>query len=394
MEGRRRPAAPDSAARRPGRRPVRVGFVIDELKPGAGTENQLLLLFERFDRSRLEPLLCCLRGEPEFPTSGSRCEARVLGLRSLASPAILAALGRFRSWVRSSRLDFVSTFFRDANLLGTVGGFLSGCPVVSNRRNLGRGYWHTPLELRKLRALNGMTSWFVANSGAIRDYTVAAEGVRADRVVVIPNGVDRERFRPAAPGEREALRRALGFPEGATIVGCVANLREVKGVDVLVRAFPAVRREIRDARLFLVGVGREEPKLRALAESLGISGATVFLGSRQDVPDLLRCFDVGALPSRAESSPNAVIEYLASGLPAVATAVGGTPDVLRDGAGGVLVPPDEPEAMGSALARLLADPRALEARGRAARLEAERRFGLPAVLEMWYRFFEERLPSG
>jgi glycosyltransferase involved in cell wall biosynthesis len=280
----------------------------------------------------------------------------------------------------------VLTFFRDANIVATLGARWAGVPVVSGRRNL--GYWHTPREIRILRFLNRFTRAFVANSEAVRSETARREGVSRECIRVIPNAVDTERFHPAAPGERERIRVRLGFAATAPLVGCVANLRPVKGHEVLLDAFAAACAHLPEARLALIGEGPAEASLRERARALGILDRLHFLGLRDDVPDLLRAFDAAVSASHSEGLSNALLEAMASGLPTVATSVGGNTELLEDGLLGTLVPPGDPAAMAIALRDLLTSPDRCRRLGAAARDRVRSRNSPDSVLDAWYRVIE------
>ncbi len=188
----------------------------------------------------------------------------------------------------------------------------------------------------------------VAVSEPLRDAMVRF-GVEPARIVIIPNGVDRERFRSRS---RRDARAALGLaPEGRRIV-FVGNLAPVKGPDVLLAA---MRRLPGDVRLSFVGDGPMQEYLQALAQSDGLNGRVEFAGRRPhpEIPLWLCASDVVCLPSRSEGCPNALLEALACGRPVVATAVGAVPTLLRSGECGLVVPPDRPAALAEALARSL-----------------------------------------
>lgn len=365
--------------------PLRVGFVIDTLAPGAGTENQLILLLRHLDRSRVRPALCCLWGNTALASLGLEVPVLTLGFHRIAGRQGMRGVARLRRWARDET-DMVVTFFRDSNIVGTLGGRWAGVPVISSRRNL--GYWHTRRELAVLRILNRMTARFVANSEAVRDHTVGVEGVPADRIEVIYNAIDVERFRPPADDERRGIRERLGLPVEPFLVGCVANLRPVKGHGCLLTAFASVRRRLPDARLVLVGEGSEETRLRALAHGLGISDAVVFLGARRDTAELLRAFDMQALPSVSEGFSNALLEALASGLPCAATDVGGNRELLGDGSLGRLVPVKDVRRMGDAMVELAARPDLRRELGEASRRHVLLNFAIPVSLDRWHRLFE------
>ena len=205
---------------------------------------------------------------------------------------------------------------------------------------------------------------FVAISGPIRAELRDA-GVPAERILVVPNGVDVERFRPATADERAALRRSLGLPEGPLVV-YTGRLSPEKGVDVLVAAWPRVLARIPSARLWVLGDGAERVRLGEAARRAGVADAIALPGPIADVSPFVRAADAAVLPSRTEGMPIALLEAMACAVPVVATAVGGSAEVLRDGSDRAPVPPEQPDALADAIVEALSDPEA-PVRARAAR---------------------------
>ena len=197
--------------------------------------------------------------------------------------------------------------------------------------------------LRQARAV-------VAVSEPLKEAMVGL-GVDPARIILIPNGVDRERFR--SKGRREA-RAALGLPPGGRRVIFVGNLEPVKGPDVLLAA---LRRLPDDVRVSFVGDGTMRERLRAAADAAGLDGRVQFAGRRPhaEIPLWLCAADVVCMPSRSEGCPNALLEALACGRPVVASRVGGIPALLRDPSLGVLVPAGDPAALAAALRSSLED---------------------------------------
>jgi glycosyltransferase involved in cell wall biosynthesis len=189
------------------------------------------------------------------------------------------------------------------------------------------------------------------------------------KLLVIENGVDLSAFRPDADARRE-VRAELGLPEAAWVVGTVGRLVEDKDPGLLLRA--ALPLLGPDARLVFVGDGPLYPALQAMAARHPAGHCVSFLGARHDVPRLLAAFDVFALSSRTEGLPLALLEAMAVGLPIVATAVGGVPDVVRDGWSARLVPSADEAALREALAQLRGHPTAAVELGRCAREESLR----------------------
>jgi glycosyltransferase involved in cell wall biosynthesis len=230
----------------------------------------------------------------------------------------------------------------------------------------------------RLREAVRRADLFVAISARIAEELRAA-GVPDARLVAIPNGVDVDRFRPAPPEERAALRRALGLPD-APLVVYTGRLSAEKGVDVLVDAWPRVVARVPGARLWVLGEGAERARLVDAARQGGVAESIALPGPVEDVAPFVRAADAAVLPSRTEGMPIALLEAMACEVPVVATAVGGSAEVLRDGVTGRLVPPERPDRLAEGLVEALEGGAACE-RARAAREEVVSRYGLHHVAE-------------
>src|SRR5262249_46039572 len=185
------------------------------------------------------------------------------------------------------------------------------------------------------------------------------------RTLFIPNGVS---LRP--PSRGGDVHAELGLERGVPVIGTVGGLRPQKAHQVLLRAVSLLPDQLRAVRVLIVGEGPERGALERLAAELGVQERVRFVGSRTDVPNILAALDVAVCCSDFEGSPLSVLEYMDAGLPVVASAVGGLPDLIEPGVHGLLVPPQDPIALGEALAELIREPeraREMGARGRGRR---------------------------
>jgi glycosyltransferase involved in cell wall biosynthesis len=294
---------------------------------------------------------------------------------------------RFVNVLRTGQYAIVDAWMYPVSDVAALTRPLSGVPVViTGRRNL-RGP-AAALDPRTTvdRLAGRMTDAIVANSAAAARDAIARERLPLRKVRVIHNGVDR--IDRLEPGERDRLRAGWGAGATEVVVGCVANYREVKGLDVLMTAFAALADRYPDLRLVLVGDGPLRPHLQRLVDDLGLAGRVLLHGPELDAPSLVGAFDIVALLSRGEGLPNALLEAAAAARPIVATAVGGIPEIVDDGRTGLLVPVDDPSAAARAIERLRIDVALRERLGAAASDHVGRSFGMDRFVQEFVALYE------
>ena len=224
------------------------------------------------------------------------------------------------------------------------------------------------------RILGRFTDLSLAVSQGVKDYLVEEIGLDPARVRVVVNGVDSAALDAARPSPE--VRRELGLPEGARVIGLVGRLDHWgKGHKELFEAMAHLREKY-PLRALIVGGGRREEEVRQMAASLGLAGQVHFLGSRRDVPDLLQAMDIFVLPSYSEGLSLALLEAMAAGLPVIVSCVGGNPEVVTDGETGLLIPPRDTSALSGALQRLMDNSTWAKDLGRNARRHVEANYSL------------------
>jgi len=367
---------------------IKIAFVIDTITDNfGGTERQLVILLERLNRSRFVPYLCCFKTSKWLQNHACKWNMHIFRFKSFFSPIDYLRLYKFSKFLKNENIDIVQTYFRDGNIIGIIAAKIAGINcIISTRRNM--GYWHTKKELVLLKLINPMVSNFLANSFAIKDYLIYAEKISAHKIDVIYNGVELKKFSNKSPESMLALRNKLGISRNNTVITSVANLRPVKGIDILLKSAKLVIEKVPDAIFLIVGDGSERLALTELAQKLSIDSHVKFLGSINNVHDVLSISDIGVLSSHSEGLSNSIIEYMAGGLPVVATDVGGNSELIGNMKTGYLVNPGDPAELYNALAKLLNDPERAKKFGRASRSKVVDMFQIDRTVHQTEKHFE------
>jgi glycosyltransferase involved in cell wall biosynthesis len=333
-----------------------------------GTEKVVVDIYKGLDPARYTSHVCTF-----FPGKYDRLFAqnphqRHVLVRKAAPGAprpIVKALNfirrvsRLRGIVRKARVDIVHThhlgpLLHVYLLRKTACRNLPWVHTEHNVPDLAEGYAQ-PL-FRRLKPLRG-PAFTTGVSPNVCRFLETRCTVPAERIKLIANGVDIERF--AVPMDRQAVRRELGLEPQDEVVGCIGNLRNEKNQRLAIEALGLLQRQRPRLKLMICGDGERRAELERLAASLNVASRTLFLGFRFDIPQILAAMDVFCLPSVYEGMPLSILEAWAAGRPVVATNVIGIRDLVTDGANGLLVPADDPRALTGALGALL-DNRTLQ----------------------------------
>ena len=256
-----------------------------------------------------------------------------------------------------------------SNLLAVPAAKLVRAKVICSR--LGQRRWAFRAQrMAEALALRGADAVMV-NARSILEACVREDGVPAAQVYLVQNGIDLQAFDAAAAADP-------GLPAGRPTVAMVANLHASNGHLDLIEAAALLRAQVRDLLVLCAGEGPMRPVLEQQIRFHGLGETVLLLGHRSDVPAVLARAQVYCAPSHAAGLSSALVEAMAARLPAVATDVGGNPELVQEGETGLLVPPHDPGALAARLLALLQDPQRAQALGVAARRRVEKEFALPA----------------
>ena len=342
------------------RGPLRVMFVVTSM-PVGGAETLLVELVRRMDRERFAPEVCCLK---RLDSLGEMLAEEVPVHSGLLSGKYdVAVFWRLARLMRRRRIDAVVTVGPgDKMFWGRLAARAAGATVICSAIHSTGFPDHVEWPNRLLAGLNDA---FIAVADSHGRYLAEHEGCPVEKVRVIPNGIDVERFHPRWP-DRE-LQRELDLATGSPTLGIVAALRPEKNHELFLYVAALVRKALPDARFLIVGNGPDREKLESLAKSLGIGDAVRFLGTRSDVEKVLSLTDVAMLTSHMEANPLCLLEAMACEKPVVAPRVGSIEESVRDGVTGYLTSPGDSQEMAARVLQLLQDRERALAMGRAGR---------------------------
>ncbi|HEX9190834.1 MAG TPA: glycosyltransferase [Candidatus Deferrimicrobiaceae bacterium] len=375
----------------------KIAYVLPNIESG-GTEQHVLMLCRLLDRSRFSPsLITTAGGGALFDAFSRHVPVTVMGdpargkqFRSTPweHAGTVASLIRI---FRELRPDILHSYLPAANVFAPVAARLAGVPrVIVSKRSLADYKERFPL-LRRVESFgNRLADVILVNSDAVRRDIERTERHWGGKFRKVHNGV--APIEPWTPEEVLGFRRREGIPSGAVVALCVSNFYPYKGHGDLVEAAARVVPAFPDVLFLLAGrdSGTMEATRRHTLER-GLGGTFRFLGSRSDVPDLLRASDLFVHPSREEGFSNAILEAMAAGLPVVACDVGGNPEAVADGETGRLVPARAPERFAEALLEIIGDPGKRKAFGRAGRRRAEGEFSLNRMVTGMETLYESLL---
>jgi L-malate glycosyltransferase len=347
-----------------------------------GTERQFVNLGLTLDIEQFDLRYACLgrTGELLSEIEERGIPTREYDIRSLYSAGYVWHALRLARDLRRERIDIVHAYSFYGNLVAIPAARLAGVPVViASIRDC--GVYLTPRQQRAQRYVCAMADCILVNAKAIQSWLVD-DHYDPSRIAVIGNGVDMTRFRPADRIGDAGVHREFGFPPGAPLVVLVSRLDPAKGAVDLIEAVARLRSRRPDVRALLVGGGTPAATaaLQDRTRRLGLERTVVLAGYRDDVPRLLGAAAALVLPSLSEGLPNVLLEAMAVGIPVIATAVGGVPEIVRDGQTGLLVPPADPPALAAAIDRLLTEPDLAAGLGAAGRQLVVERFSMERMV--------------
>jgi glycosyltransferase involved in cell wall biosynthesis len=299
-----------------------------------------------------------------------------------------ADLRAIRALIRFCRRESVDILHTHSGIDSWVGGIaakFAGVPAVRTR------HLFLPLKYNPINFVHYLFDRFFALGETMRNMLVKECGFPPEKVINIPTGIDFESFAPRY--SRQEIRSTLKINDDVFVVLTVAVIRGVKRHDVALKAFKILHTKFPTSLYLIAGEGPMRSDMERLASELGIDGAVRFLGHRTDVADLMRAADVMLLTSRSEAQSQALTQSIGLGLPVVATAVGGVPEVVLHEKTGLLVPPDDPDRTASGLLRIAEEPMFAKSLGEQGKAHALQHYSLKVMLDRSEEVYKQLCPG-
>lgn len=366
----------------------------------AGAEEHILELLRGLDRRQFQLHLAC--PEVLLTQYGKDIPEDVH-----VTPILLDRLFDMRGAIRlaltlrNQKIGILHSHMFRAGLFASPIGWLCRVPVILETTHV-RETWRKGWFKSKFvvdRAVGHLIDRYIAVSEANSKYLIEEKRIPARKVTVIQNGCSMDRVNPEK-AHPEGIRESLGFSKSDIVLIVMARLEPQKGHKILLQALSTVRAEFPNIRLICLGTGALKDELNSLARELKLNEIVRFVGFQSNVADWLAVADIGVLPSFYEGLPLTAVETLAAGLPLVATAVDGTPEVVLDGKTGLLVPPGDPAAMAGAIRQLARQSELRQKLAKAGREWVLQRFTIERQVEQtsslylseWQRYSRSSAP--
>lgn len=360
--------------------PISVFLMVNTLETG-GTERQFVTMANALDRSRFSVSLGCIKREGPFVSDVREVKEFSPGgnLYDLRSWGVRLRLARF---LKQERVQVAHAFDFYTNLMLIPAARWAGVPVVlGSHRQLGDLL--TRAKFRAQRYAFRFCDRVICNSRAAAD-SLLAGGVRESKLAVIPNGLTEAAYAktaPALPEDRTVLR-----------IGMISRMNDpIKRHDMFLRVAAKMSPRFPQVEFVLVGDGPMRRGLEKLKEELGLAGRVTFLGDRRDMPAVLASLDVSVSPCASESFSNVILESMAAGIPAIASDVGGNPELVEHERTGLLFPVGDESKLEAALERLLTQPDLRKQLGSAAHERARTRYSVGIIRQQFQDLYQQLL---
>jgi len=364
---------------------ISILYLIDVFQGKAGAEGNLLQILTNINQNQFEFLLYTFEYGPQM---ASILEQKNIKCVQIPYPKTLQAFKKFLSLsreIRGQKIHILHSYFEGSDIWGTLLAKLAGIPVIiSSKRDMGIS--KNKRILMAYRLINLFVTKIIAVSEAVKHQVHLQEKVSLEKIITIYNGLDTDKFYNT--NYNSTLKAELKLNASSPIVGVLANIRPIKGIEYFIQAASKVVKQSPQTQFIIVGgcvPGQKNvaycDKLKLLVRELKLERNLFFLGQRTDIPDILSIMDISVLPSLSEGFSNTVIESMAAGKPLVVTDVGGNSEAVANGESGFVVPPQDSDKLADAISTLLNNKELAKRMGEVGRMKAKQLFSIDTMID-------------
>ncbi len=352
-----------------------------------GLEVLLLEFLKRIDREKYNPIVCTFSKNGtlirEFQDIG--IPVKIVEKRNGIDYTLSMRLATI---FKKNKIDLIHTHNIAAWLYATIAKVIARVPHIVHTEHS-----NVPSDNKRLfiveKYLARYTDTIIADSERVAEHLIDRQGIPSEKVVIILNGIDIEKYQVRIDISKK--KEEIGLNQHDLVIGIVARLVPVKNHMCLLKAFSLLRKRLENIKLVIVGDGELRGDLERYVRDNELSKEVFFLGSRRDIPELLKIFDLFVLPSHSEGLSITLIEAMASGIPIVATDVGGNREVIGNNEAGILIPPDSVESLFKAMMVILTHRDRAEKMGRVGIQRARSLFSLSQMTRKYEQIYENLL---
>ncbi len=368
--------------------PLNILHVIPKLTVG-GVENQLLMVLKNYDRKIFSPIVCCLSDSGDLGSEIESCGVELICLNKLKHTFDWTIIKDIYKLIKQKSVKIIRTHQYHANLYGRIAALFAKVPcIVASVHNV---YTIDTKIHRRIfnHFLAHYTDRIVAVSKAVMHDILQYDRISHKKICVIYNGIEMKSFLNIHGN----IRKEFGIPENISLIGTVGRLTAQKGHKYLLEAINKLKFKFPEIKLLIAGDGPLKNDLIKYAQSLNIHDKVIFLGLRRDIPIFLSSIDIFVLPSLWEGLSNALIEAMASGKPVIATDIPPVREIIHSEDLGILVPPENSDAIADAIELLLYNKNRAEAFGKTANEKVFLSFTIENTVKQYTSLFESILKS-
>lgn len=370
---------------------IRVLHVVQSMETG-GLENGIVNLVNHSNSDDFIVDILCLRAKGELAERIHNPNSQLF-FDGNPHHGKLTAIKKVYQHCKSHNYDIIHSHGYATMLAAYIGGSLARCPAIINGEH-GTLYYASRKERLVQRFLFNRMRLNLSVSSVLKNKICDLFAVSKEKFTTIINGVDTDKFQPSNSVDTSIniLANELDLNSEHIVIGSVGRLVEVKNYPSLIKAMAIVRDRYPNTKLFLAGEGPERNKLEPLISELALEQNVTLLGRRDDVPALMKLYDIFVLPSFSEGLSNTLLEAMASGTPVVASRVGGNGEIVAEGISGYLYPSDDSQALSEVLVNLVADECKRTQMGRQARQHIEDNFSIASMVANYEATYLQLLP--